>query len=304
VTRSFTVRVAGNLVSGTQIVNNDYRTYWYEINASAFYSKTGVPVTTTVQEVGLIDSYKEVTPSVAQPGPGNVLTYALHIVNSSAVPLTGVTVRDVLPWQSSTYQRDAVASAGSVVSDIVTLRWTGSVPAFASQVVTFTVRVDPDYRGPVTNTATISHSSLLSPVVVYAVAYITDQPVLFISKAASPDPVEVGSELIYTLDVVNAGQQATSLVITDVIPSNTSYVPGSATADGQPVGNHIRWETSVLKPGEDRTFAFRVRVNSGQEVVNEQYTVSSAEGISATGARVVTRVSGHKVYLPIVVKNR
>lgn len=303
VTRSFTVRVAGNLVSGTQIVNNDYRTYWYEINASAFYSKTGVPVTTTVQEVGLIDSYKEVTPTVAQPGPNNVLTYTLHIVNSSAVPLSGVSVRDVLPWQSSTYRRDAAASAGSVVSDIVTLRWTGNVPAFASQVVTFTVQVDPGYRGPVTNTATISHSSLLSPVIVYAVAYITDQPVLFISKSASPDPVEIGSELIYTLDVLNAGQQATGLVITDAIPSNTSYVPGSATANGQLVGNHIRWETPVLKPGEDRTFAFRVRVNSGQQVVNEQYTVSSAEGIGATGARVVTRVSGHKVYLPIVMKN-
>ena len=304
VDRSFTVRVFDNLVSGTQILNDDYRTTWYEINASAFYSKTGAPVTTTVQEVGLIDSYKQVAPTVTRPGPANVLTYSLHIVNSSPVSLTGVAVYDVLPWQSSTYQRDAVAGAGSVVSDIVTLRWTGDVAAFASQVVTFSVRVDPDYRGPVTNTATITHPSLLSPVVVSAVAYVTDQPVLFIGKSASPDPVEAGSELAYTLAVVNAGQQATGLVITDVIPSNTSYVPGSATASGQLAGSQIRWETPVLKPGEGRTFAFRVKVNGGQEVVNEQYAVTSAEGISATGARVVTQISGHKIYLPIVTKNQ
>ncbi len=302
--RSFTVRVASGLVSGTQIVNDDYRTTWYEINASAFYSKTGVPVTTTVQEVGLIDSYKEVTPTWALPGPNNVLTYSVHVVNSSAVSLTGVTVRDVLPWQSSTYRRDAVASAGSVVSDIVTVYWTGNVDAFSSQVVTFTVRVDPNYQGLLTNTATISHSSLLTPVVVQAVAYITDLPVLFISKSASPDPVAAGSDLNYTIRVVNAGQQATGLVITDVIPSNTSYVAGSASANGQLVGNQLRWEVPVLKSGESQALAFRVKVESGQQVVNQLYAVTSAEGITSLGAPVITRVTGgNMIYLPLVMKN-
>ncbi|HET7089405.1 MAG TPA: hypothetical protein VFL17_12220 [Anaerolineae bacterium] len=302
--RSFMVRVADNLVSGTQIVNQDYRVTWTETETSTLFSNAGQPVTTTVREVGLIDSYKEVTPTWALPGPNNVLTYSVHVVNSSAVSLTGVTLRDVLPWQFSTYQRDAVASAGSVVSDIVTVRWTGNVDAFSSQVVTFTVRVDPGYRGPVTNTATISHSSLLTPVVVQAVAYITDLPVLFISKSASPDPVAAGSDLNYTIRVVNAGQQATGLVITDVIPTNTTYVAGSASANGQLVGNQLRWEVPVLKSGESQALAFRVKVESGQEVVNRLYAVKSAEGITSLGAPVVTRVTrGNKIYLPIVMRN-
>jgi len=165
------------------------------------------------------------------------------------------------------------------------------------------VKVDPGYQGPVTNTATISHPSLLTPVIVQAVAHITDQPVFLISKSASPDPVESGSELIYTLNVFNAGQQATGLVITDMIPSNTSYVPGSATSNGQLVGDQIRWVMPLLKPSENRALSFRVRVNSGEVVVNKQYGVTSAEGVGATGAQVVTSISGHKIYLPVLSKN-
>ena len=61
--RSFTVRVFDDLVSGTQIVNQDYRTAWYNVLAGEILSNTGVPVTTTVKEIGLIDSFKTVTPA-------------------------------------------------------------------------------------------------------------------------------------------------------------------------------------------------------------------------------------------------
>lgn len=300
--RSFTVRVDSDLVSGTQIVNDDYRTYWYETEAGSVLSNTGQAVTTTVQEVGLIHSYKEVTPTVAAPGPNVVLTYYLHIVNSSPLSLTGVTVYDLLPWQFSTYQRDAVASAGQVVSDIVSIRWAGDVAALSSEVVTFTVLVDPDFQGAITNTALISHPDLLREVVVQAVAYITEKPVLEIRKRASPDPVERDAELAYTIRVVNLGQQATGLVITDVVPANTVYIPGSATAGGQLVGDQVHWEIPVLEPGESRTFEFRVTVQSGDEVINDQYAVECIEGVVTVGAPVVTDVAGGGVYLPLVMR--
>jgi uncharacterized repeat protein (TIGR01451 family) len=262
---------------------------------------SGPPVTTTVKDVGLVDSFKEVTPTWALPGPGNVLTYILHIVNSSALSLTGVTVSDTLPWQSSTYQRNAVASAGQVVSDIVTVHWMGNVAPFSSQLVTLTVLVDSDFEGAITNTAVISHPSLLSAVNVQAVAYITDDPVLFITKSASPSPVRVDDELAYTIHVVNAGQQATNLVITDVIPAGTQYVAGSATSNGQVVGNVVQWSFPVLQAQDDLEISFRVKVGSGQsQVVNAQYAVASAEGITAVGAPLITPVTGYRLYLPLI----
>jgi uncharacterized repeat protein (TIGR01451 family) len=294
------VLVDNNLVSGTQIINDEYSALSYGDTLSSVVL-SGPPVTTTVMEVGLIDSYKEVTPTWALPGPGNVLTYVLHIVNSSALSLTGVAVSDTLPWQSSTYQRDAAASAGQVVSDIVTVHWTGDVAAFSSELVTFTVLVDPDFEGAITNTAVISHPSLLNAVNVQAVAYITDEPVLFITKAASPSPARLGDELVYTIRVINAAQQATNLVISDVIPANTEYVPGSASANGQLVGNQVVWNFPVLQAQDDLEVSFRVTVNSGPNVVNAEYGVSSAEGATAVGVPLITPVAGGgQLFLPLV----
>jgi uncharacterized repeat protein (TIGR01451 family) len=287
--RSFAVLVDSDLLSGTLIVNDDYATRWYEPEV---FSNTGETVTTTVREVGLIDSYKEVTPTLALPGVGNVLTYFLHIVNSSPVPLSGVEVYDYLPWESSTYQRDAQVSAGTLISDIVSVEWNGSVDAFSVEAITMTVLVDPGFEGPVTNTAVIDHPSLLEPVTVEAVAYITSDPVLMIRKSASPDPVPVGDELLYTIRVTNLGQQATDLVITDTVPSNGTYVAGSGTAGAILADGQVRWQTLILGPSETRNFSFRVTVGSGTEIVNEHYGVTSAEGISATGPAVTTTILG------------
>jgi uncharacterized repeat protein (TIGR01451 family) len=298
------VEVDDDLISGTQIINDDYRTAWYELEDSLVFSNTGQPVTTTVREVGLIDSYKEVTPALALPGPNNVLTFYLHIVNSSPNQLNNVMVYDTLPWQNSTYQRDAVASAGQVISDIVSVEWGGNVAPFSEEIITLTVLVDDGYEGAITNTAVIDHPSLLEPVIVHAVAYITDDPVLQISKRASPDPVDAFVELLYTIKVVNLGQQASQLVVTDTIPVNTTYVPGSASAGGQLVGGMVRWQFSVLKPAEERILTFRVTVDDVEMIVNEFYGVRSAEGVMALGQPVTTLVNrqGSEVYLPFISK--
>ncbi len=304
VIRYFTVRVDPDLVSGTQIVNNNYAVGGYG-NIVTGAVTSGLPVTTTVREVGLIDSYKVVTPTLARPGSGIVLTYSLHIVNSGPVPLYGVTAYDQMPWQASTYQRDAIASAGQLISDIVSFHWLGDVNGFSSEIVTFTVLVDAGFQGAVTNTASISHPSLLEPVVEHAVAYVTNRPVLRITKSARPNPVTLGRELGYTLRVDNYGQQATGLVVTDVLPINTAYVPGSATGGGTLVGDRVRWTFPVLKPGESRSMSFRTTVLSGETVVNDAYAVRCAEGIFAAGPPVVTYVvrQGGRIYLPLVLRH-
>ena len=305
--RSYTVRVDGDLLSGTQIVNDDYRASWYEseiTETNSILSNTGKAVTTTVKEVGLIDSYKEVTPTLALPGPNNTFTYVVHVVNSGPLPLSDVSLYDWLPWEHSTYQRDAVASAGAIVSDIVSIEWTGAVAPYSEERITLTVKADPGYDGPLTNTAVITHPDLLRPVTVTAVAYVTTDPVLRISKTASPDPVPAGEDLRYTIRVVNLGQQATQLVVTDTIPADATYVAGSATAGGQRVGDTLRWQSSVLDPGQSRTYAFEVTVGNGREIVNEAYGVRSAEGATARGEPLITPIAGGvpDIRLPLILR--
>ncbi|MGB3715888.1 MAG: hypothetical protein WA996_15785 [Candidatus Promineifilaceae bacterium] len=302
--RSFTVRVDDDLISGTQIVNDGYRASWYELELGTVLSNTGPSFTTTVQEVGLIDSYKVVTPALAIPGPDNILTFSLHIVNSGPYSITGVSVYDWLPWENSTYQRDALATAGQVISDIVSVEWMGDVAPFSEEVVTLTVLVDPNYQGAITNTAVISHPDLLGDIIVDAVAYITSEPVLRITKSAAPDPVPANGDLKYTIHVFNLGQVATGLVITDTIPDGSTYVADSATGGGDLVGDELFWYVPLLLPGEKQDVAFTVKVGGGSVVVNDSYGVSSAEGISALGAPVVTQIFGgfRFVYLPVIEK--
>ena len=303
--RSFDVRVDPDLVSGTLIVNDAYQTSVYESYIHGDKIVPGEPVTTTVHEVGLIDSYKEVTPTWALPGEGNLLTYVVHVVNSGPDNLTGVQVNDIFPWENSTYQRDAIASAGNVISDIVSLEWTGDIAAYSETLITFTTLVDDYFEGTITNTATISHTSLKQPVDVSAVAYITDDPVLRISKTASPVPVLGSGTLTYQIEVTNLGQQATILTITDTIPANTTYVPDSASSGGQLVGNIVQWTFPVLNHADILHLSFQVVVNYGFTVVNELYAVRCDEGAFDYGDPVTTPVyyKVQPIFMPVVYRN-
>jgi uncharacterized repeat protein (TIGR01451 family) len=246
-----------------------------------------------------------VEPALSLPGPDNILTYTVHVVNTGPYPLSGVTLYDWLPWQSSTYQRDASASAGSIISDIVSFEWTGDVAAFSEEVITATVLVDEDFSGVLTNTAVISHPTLLNEVTVEAVAYVTDRPILGISKRATFIQAQPDEQLQYAIEVVNNGQEAVGLVVTDTIPAKTTYVAGSASGSGQLTGDEVRWEFPVLAPGEKRILTFRVTVDGPGQIVNDDYAVRSAGGGSAYGAPVVVGVeeSGGDVFLPLIATN-
>jgi uncharacterized repeat protein (TIGR01451 family) len=146
----------------------------------------------------------------------------------------------------------------------------------------------------------------LEQVTVEAVAYVTDRPVLSIDKKASPGEVQQGDQLLYKIEVMNIGQEAVGLVVTDTIPAGTTYVEDSASSGGQLVGDEVRWEFPVLEPGEKRTFTFlvTVTVDGSGAIENRYYAVSSAGGESATGAPVtVGRSDASGAFLPLIVND-
>jgi uncharacterized repeat protein (TIGR01451 family) len=164
--------------------------------------------------------------------------------------------------------------------------------------------VDDFFEGVLTNTATITHTSLNAPVQVSTEAYITDKPVLFISKVATPDPVLVGTTLLYKVQVTNLGNMATLLQVTDTIPANTYYIFGSASSGGHLEGNVVEWTLPVLKHGDTTTLTFQVNVLGGNWIINKTYGVTCDEGVSAIGEPVVTRVRyvGRHLLLPFIAK--
>jgi len=132
---------------------------------------------------------------------------------------------------------------------------------------------------------------------------------LVVSKTAetTKPAVEDGDVITYTVRVRNVGSApATSATLKDLIPANTTYVPGSTTLNNNAVpdvGGMAYRTTNMIEgsrtgvdalipAGDTATVQFKVRVNAGTiankvDTISNQATVTSSAGtvLSAAPAR-------------------
>lgn len=78
---------------------------------------------------------------------------------------------------------------------------------------------------------------------------IIPTPTLNIAKLDTPDPVAAGANLTYTLNFAITGADATGVVMTDVIPTNTSFVSASDPGKYDTLTNTVTWNFSNLAKG-------------------------------------------------------
>ena len=82
--------------------------------------------------------------------------------------------------------------------------------------------VGTSHFGPVSDRATAISTAVSN----------VDTPQISFTKTDTPDPVVAGNAITYTLNYENTGSRnATSVVILDSIPANTTFVAGSASAE-------------------------------------------------------------------------
>ncbi len=136
-----------------------------------------------------------------------------------------------------------------------------------------------------------------------ATATIGNLPLLYAHKTAqiyedssSPGIVDPGDVLRYTIVISNSGAvPATGVVLTDVVPDNTTYVADSLRLNGALVGSDggvfplisgLPVQSSdnpgvgIISPGESAVVTFEVRVNDGVPtgtLIINQGTVTSGE---------------------------
>jgi uncharacterized repeat protein (TIGR01451 family) len=188
---------------------------------------------TTVTPSADLQLTKTDSPDPVQAGSN--VTYTLKVHNAGPSTATGVSVSDAIPsgltFVSSSSTQGTCAGTTTVTCDI------GTVDAGAANDVTVTIvaTAGPAATPSVTNTATVS-SSTTDPNDQNndATAQTTVDPPpsadLQLSKTDSPDPVQAGDDLTYTITVHNEGPDTASAVtVTDVLPSEVALMSATAS---------------------------------------------------------------------------
>lgn len=166
---------------------------------------------------------------------GETLTYTLTARNNGPNTATDVTVVDTLPGSVTFQTVNTTAGSCTTTGQVVTCDL-GSLSSGAEETITITVT--PQTAGvTIFNSATIAanetdpapgnNTAGESTEVVGAAPARVD---LAITKTDSPDPVDVGANLTYTLTISNTGpDDATDVTLTDTLPSSVNFVSATAS---------------------------------------------------------------------------
>jgi uncharacterized repeat protein (TIGR01451 family) len=172
----------------------------------------------------------------------------------------------------------------------------------------FKVQVKNGAPNQVVNTAAFSASGTTesSPPVTTAVGTAN----LLLTKVNSPLAAEhilPGDPITYTLTVENAGAGvAHNVVVTDLIPANSSFVVGSCSPAcstmGTPVTS-VRWDISSLNPGASAMLSFQVEGTSGLAVGTYVISNSGSVVCDETVPTTSNQVSNTLDNLPSISKD-
>mgnify|MGYP000325785094 CR=1 FL=1 len=245
--------------------------------------------------------------SVAKSGPdtavaGTDITYTLVVSNAGPSRATGVLVTDTLPV--STTLKSASAGCGGSPAGPITCT-AGILNPGGAKSFTLTVRIDPAFVGPLTNTATVAGNET-DPNTSNNTAELTTQvraeADLAVSKTDFPDPVVPGRTLTYTVIITNLGPSAAqNVTLTDSLPVSTTFgsinIPTGWTC---PVpGQDVTCTTGLLMPNAPVTFTLAVTVAgnipTGPEVIlTNTATVTGAtpEPSGQTGPNAASASTG------------
>lgn len=271
-----TVKASGNYANVAKITGNE------SDPGTANNSATSTPTPVPVADVSVNKTASDDTPNV-----GSDIIFTITASNAGPSEATNVKVTDVLP-NGYTFV-SATAPAGTTYNSTTGVWSIGHLANGTNSilVIAATVKAAGNYANTATITATENdpnngnNSSTITPVPV-PVADVA------VTKTASVDSPDVGSSITFTITATNNGpSDATSVNVTDVLPSGYTFVSASAPAGTTYNSTTGLWAIGNLVNGADAILNITATVNASGNYTNTA-TVSASESDPDTGNNTAT----------------
>lgn len=230
--------------------------------------------------------------------PGDTVTYTLSASNAAgAGPGKGVQIVETVPSDSAFSAGDSTAGwacvPGPSAGSACTLSLSDLAPG-SNDDSTFAVIVDSPVSAGVSqlsNTATLSASNTTSTFEASDQTPITSAAVLSLTKDDGGVSSIPGGVIAYTLTAANTGNQdAATVVLTDTVPANTTFDPGSSTsgwscAPNSSAGSACSLALGTIDGGTQNIAVFAVQViasvPAGITQISNSATLSASNATSA-----------------------
>ncbi|QPH39300.1 DUF11 domain-containing protein [Pedobacter endophyticus] len=209
-----------------------------------------------------------------KPDAGSNITFTITAANAGPSNATNVNVNDLLP-DGYTFV-SVTAPAGTSYNNTTGLWAIGNLASGANAVLTITATVNAS--GNYSNTATItgnedpdgSPSATVTP---------TPRPTgdVSVTKMASNDAPNVGSNVTFTVTANNAGpSNASHVTVNDRLPTGYTFVSASAPAGTMYDSNTGIWSVNNLANGATSVLTITATVNASGNY-NNRATIQASE---------------------------
>ncbi len=295
--------------------------------------------TTTVNSSADVQIAKIDTPDPVTPGTN--ITYTITVTNAGPSSATSLSLSDTVPT-GTTFVSLASPAGWSCTAPAAggtgAISCTAATLAPGNAVFTLVVNANPSLTNGtvITNNATVATTTTDPNGTNNSATTTTTVGVgsadLSISKTDSPDPVNAGANLTYTITVNNAGPtNASSVSLSDTLPSNTTFVSMAApagwvcvnpavgatgtvtctnpsVATGSNVFTLVVKVANVIAPGSTISNTATVSTttadpNTGNESATATTTVASPANVSGTKTVTGTFVPSGAVVYTITLTN-
>ena len=245
---------------------------------------------------------------------GQALTYTLVVRNGGVETAANIVITDMVPLNSNLDANSlsgGASATGTTPGSLITWTTGQSLTTNETLTRTFVVTVNTGLANgsAITNTGSISATNLAAVGSSNTVASTVAAPALSASLASIPNPILTTTTTIsYILTIQNSGDAAaTGVVITNTIPSSTTYLAGSAShGAGEAAPGVLVWPPTAINANSSINRTYRVNVtaalNDGDQLVHI-VSATSLEGVQIQNQALEQTVGLKTTYLPLLLRN-